>query len=146
MQMGHVRERSGPVFECAVPACSRSLAQLRGRFTDWLDARGVAGPARRDLVLTMSELAAAALDDRTAAGHRLRVDACSDDAGVVIEVRDDRGAVDAPLRGPDLGERGAGLAVVATLSEVLAVRECEGGRTMRARLRWEDLASQPVSR
>ncbi len=55
-------------------------------------------------------------------------------------MNDDRGGIDARLQGPDPGNRGRGLAVVATLADVLAVREIEGGRSMRARLRWEDLA------
>jgi anti-sigma regulatory factor (Ser/Thr protein kinase) len=145
MHGGHAPEGSAPPFECEVPACSRSLAGLRASFTAWLTALGVADLARRDLVLTISELASAALDDASAAGHWLHVDAWSDDEGIAIEVSDDRGAIDGPVRGPDPGDRGAGLAVVATLAEVLTVRACKGGRAMRARIRWEDLAS-PVSR
>jgi anti-sigma regulatory factor (Ser/Thr protein kinase) len=145
MHAAHAPERSGPPFECEVPASAWSLAGVRAGFTSWLTALGVADRARCDLVLTISELAAAALDDAPEGDHRLRVVAWSDDEGVAIEVSDDRGAIDTRVRGPDPGDRGRGLAVVATLADVLAVREVEGGRAMCARLRWEDLAPQPVS-
>jgi anti-sigma regulatory factor (Ser/Thr protein kinase) len=146
MHEGHAPARSGLPFECDVPATTRSLAGLRARFRGWLTALGIPDLPRSDLVLTISELAAAALDGVTEDEHRLRVGAWSDDEGVAIEVSDDLGATDPRVRAPDPGDRGRGLAVVATLADVLAVREVEGGRSMRARLRWENLARQPVSR
>jgi anti-sigma regulatory factor (Ser/Thr protein kinase) len=146
MHEGFAPERSGPPFQCDVRASTRSLAGLRARFTGWLTSLGVADLAQRDLVLTISELAAAALEGATAGEHWLRVGAWSDDEGVAIEVSDDRGAIDTRVPGPDPADRGRGLAVVATLADVLAVREVEGRRSMRARLRWENLLPQPVSR
>jgi anti-sigma regulatory factor (Ser/Thr protein kinase) len=142
MHEGHAPRQSGSPFECDVPASTRSLAGLRARFTGWLTALGVADRARCDLVLTISELAAAALDGATDGEHWLRVGAWSDDDGVAIEVSDDRGAIDSRVRGPDPGDRGPGLAVVATLADLLAVREVDGGRSLRASLRWENLAPE----
>jgi anti-sigma regulatory factor (Ser/Thr protein kinase) len=146
MHEGYAPERTQPSFACDVPASTRSLAGLRARFTDWLTAAGVADLARRDLVLMISELAAAAIDGGTEGERRLRVGAWSDDEGVAIEVRDDRGAIDSRVRGPDPGDHGPGLAVVATLADVLAVREVESGRSLHARRGWENLVPQPVSR
>ncbi len=137
---------SEPRFEYEVPATTRSLSTLRARFSGWLTAIGVADDVRRDLVLTISELATAVIEDVSEGGHRLRACAWRDDQGVAIEVSDDRGCLDAHARGPDPGDRGRGLAVVATLADVLAVREVEGGRAMRARIGWEHLVSQAVSR
>jgi anti-sigma regulatory factor (Ser/Thr protein kinase) len=139
---------SEPRFECELPANTRSLARLRARFAGWLTAIGVGDFVRRDLVLTISELATASLEDVEGGkgGQRLRARAWRDDAGVAIEVSDDRGPLDARVRSPDPGDRGRGLAIVATLADVLSVRETEGGRTMRARIGWEHLAAQPVSK
>src|SRR2546423_10920853 len=103
MHEGRAPEQPGPPFECDVPTTSRSLAGLRARFRGWFTAVGVADLARCDLVLTISELAAAALDGATDGEHWLRVGAWSDDEGVAIEVSDDHGAIDSRVRGPDPG-------------------------------------------
>ena len=134
LHAGHTPERSEPRFECEVPASTRSLAGLRARFRYWLADLSIVEAARCDLVLTISELAAAALEDGSEGGHCLRVGAWIDDEGVAIEVSDDRGTVDARVCGPDPVDRGRGLAVVATLADVLTVREVEGGRATRARI------------
>src|SRR3954454_6042239 len=137
--------RTEPRFACELPADPKSLARLRARFAGWLTAIGVGEFVRRDLVLTISELATASLDDASEAGHWLRARAWRDDQGVAIEVSDDRGSLDARAHSPDVGDRGRGLAVVATLADVLSVREVEGGRAMRARIGWEHLAAPPVT-
>ena len=108
--------RPEPRFDCELPATPRSLARLRARFAGWLDAIGVADFVRRDLLLTVSELA------------------------------DRGGVIDARARGLDAIPAGRGLAIVASVVDVLTVRDIDTGRGLRARIGWENLASQPVSR
>ena len=146
--MSEVRRAPGPEpqFECELPATARSLARLRARFSGWLTAIGAGDLLRRDLTLTISELASATLGDDPEGGHRLRARAWRDDEGVVIEVIDHRDVGDARARSLDAVHGGRGLAIVASLADVLTVRDVDGTKAMRARIGWGHLASQSVSR
>jgi anti-sigma regulatory factor (Ser/Thr protein kinase) len=145
-EAGRAQAGPEPQFECELPATARSLARLRARFSGWLTAIGVGDFGRRDLTLTISELAAATLGDGSVGGHRLRARAWRDDEGVVIEVTDHGDVVDARARSLDAVHGGRGLAIVASLADVLTVRHVDGAKAMRAHIGWGHLASQSVSR
>jgi hypothetical protein len=124
-------------FECDVPANVRSLATLRSRFGDWLDGFMQDCFARGDLVLTMSEMATAALSVREHERGTLRARAWTEEAGVVLEVVDVEGSVlDARVRNHEEGDGGRGLSVIASLADVLTVDDVGGATAIRARVSW----------
>jgi anti-sigma regulatory factor (Ser/Thr protein kinase) len=146
MPPDHRPNSSAHRFACDLPATPRSLAALRDRFGQWLYELDVADLHRLDLVLTISELASAILEDRPTGGNRLLARAWTVDDGVVIEMIDTDRTLDARrARGLDPVDAGRSLAVVATLADFLSVRESGGERTIRAHVGWDHLVPHPVS-
>lgn len=124
-------------FERNVPANVRSLAMLRADFRVWVDGYALDRMLRRDLVLTMSEIAAAALQSHQPGRGTLRARAWTDPDAVVLEVVDSNGSVlDARTRVIDQGESGRSLSVVASLADVLTVDDSHGATSIRARVSW----------
>ena len=125
-------------FDDELPARPCSLWRLRERFRGWLEPAVEDAFVRHDLVLTMSELAAAALrthDESVPAGLHAR--AWIDDEQIVLEVADGPG--DRVDESAD-ADPGGGLAVVASLVDVLSVRALGGATHIRASM---DLRTPP---
>jgi hypothetical protein len=131
---------SRPRFECELPATPRSLVKLRARFGAWLDCNVRDRFVRNDLVLTMSEMANAALpDDASRTPHDEAIHACAwtDRDGIVLEVIDGPSdMIEAGTRSLGEGDGGRGLAVIATLADVLTVDDADGATAIRVRRDW----------
>jgi anti-sigma regulatory factor (Ser/Thr protein kinase) len=126
-------------FDDELPARPSSLHALRRRFRRWLEPAVPGRVARNDIVLTMSELAAVTLREHEGEDlGRLHARAWIDGDGIVIEVVDGRGDV-LDARARQLDSAAPGLAVVASLVDVLSVRAAGGATQIRARM---DLASR----
>jgi hypothetical protein len=123
------------LFEREIPATTRSLAGLRQGLRQWLE-QAVQEPARRtDVVIAASELAAAALQRSPAPEAAVAITAWVDGPSVVVESRAEvgRGASARPASPGDVaGERG--MAIIAALSDSLAMREAPNGVVVRARV------------
>jgi anti-sigma regulatory factor (Ser/Thr protein kinase) len=125
------------LFEREFPATTQSLAGLRQGLRHWLED-AVAEPARRtDVVIAASELAAAAMRNAAAPESAVAISAWVDGPNVVVESR--AAVASSPARsamssiGDDVaGERG--MAIIAALSDSLAVREAPNGVVVRARV------------
>jgi hypothetical protein len=119
-------------FDDELPARPSSLGRLRKRFRAWLEPAVGDAFVRDDIVLTMSELAAAMLADHADhAGDQLHAQAWIDDDAIVLEVLDGHGD---DLADPWPTEATPGLVVVAALVDVLSVRDVDGATLIRARM------------
>jgi anti-sigma regulatory factor (Ser/Thr protein kinase) len=124
-------------YERRVPATTQHLAALRQTLRDWLEA-AVDDPRRRtDIVLAASELATAMMRAASSDLSAIALRAWVDHNSVVVESRALAGA-DATtsassraFNGSD-GERG--FSIVASLSDVVAVRDATEGVVVRAQM------------
>ena len=122
-------------FECDLPASTASLAELRARFGQWLAGVTEDLRVRSELVLALSELATVALNDVEASdgspsarqlADRVVAAAWTDETGVAIEVATRRSVACEPV------VAAGDLAVVATITDALRVREENGWRHVGA--------------
>jgi hypothetical protein len=130
-----------PLFDEALPARPASLHCLRDHFRHWLERAVPSAFVRRDLVLTMSELASVTLRHESDDESNLHARAWVDGEGIVLEVSDGLG------RDAESDESAPELAVVASLVDVLSMRSRGGTAQIRARVdlssRFEDHAVSP---
>jgi hypothetical protein len=126
-----------PRFECELPATNRSLGLLRARFADWLSSL----PERRedsiDLVLTISELAAAAVRDAAdpngagcSSTEMLAAHAWIEDGAVAIQV-----VAEHPIARRETNDAERGFAIVASITDAVSVR-AHGDRTLVCARKW----------
>ena len=118
-----------PRFECELPATNRNLGILRARFSEWLSTLPETRPDRSDLVLALSELAAAAVRGG-ARGDTLAARAWLDDGAVAIEV-----VAAQPLMRREASDAERGFAIVASITDALSVR-AQGDRTLVCARKW----------
>ncbi len=123
------------LFDDELPARPSSLCRLRHRFRNWLEPAVRDTFTRNDIVLTMSELAAATLrgHERGVAGD-LHARAWMDDDSIVLEVVDGHDDHAGDEQDERRAEPGTALSVVASLVDVLSVRERDGKMQVRARI------------
>ena len=119
-------------FECDLPASTSSLRELRARFAGWVAEVTNDRRVRAELVLALSELATVALNEAETAspgartGDLLVATAWTDDTGVVMDLRTHR-SVAGTWQDP-----AGDLAVVATLTDALRIRDEDGWRHVGA--------------
>lgn len=119
-------------FRCDLPASTSSLRELRARFAAWLAEVTNDRQSRAELVLALSELATVALneaetgspDGRT--GDRLIATAWTDETGVVMDLTTHQ------PDGSTWHDPAGDLAVVATLTDALRIRDEHGWRHVGA--------------
>lgn len=131
-----------PRFECELPATNRNLGILRARFSAWLSTLPEPRPDRIDLVLALSELAAAAVrgrpssepssenDETTAVGEKVAAHAWVEDGAVAIEV-----VAPQPPSHREVSDAERGFAIVASITDALSVR-AQGDRTLVCARKW----------
>jgi anti-sigma regulatory factor (Ser/Thr protein kinase) len=127
-------EPTHPRFECELPATNRSLGVLRARFSEWLATLPEPRADTLDLVLALSELAAAAVrggrDSTAGTIEEMVAHAWLDDGAVAIEVV----AAQASARS-ETNEAERGFAIVASITDALSVR-AQGDRTLVCARKW----------
>lgn len=119
-------------FECALPAATSSLSELRARFAGWLAGVTNDRQVRAELVLALSELATVALNEAEAdspgaqPGDRLIATAWTDETGVVMDLTTHRSVANA------WQDPAGDLSVIATLTDALRIRDEDGWRHVGA--------------
>jgi anti-sigma regulatory factor (Ser/Thr protein kinase) len=126
-----------PPFERRMPASTSNLAELRRTLRAWLEATVDDAGRHADIVLAASELAVAAMRAVPTADDAVAVAAWLDDDSVVVESRaetSDEAVVGGPSRAFDGNDGERGFSIVASLSDVLAVKGARRGVVVRAQL------------
>jgi len=119
-------------FECDLPASTSSLRELRAQFAVWLAGVTNDRRVRAEMVLALSELATVAINEAETGppgartGDRLIATAWTDETGVVMDLTTHRSAA-SPWQDP-----AGDLAVVATLTDALRIRDEDGWRHVGA--------------
>jgi anti-sigma regulatory factor (Ser/Thr protein kinase) len=114
-----------------LPTDPDAIAQLRRRVGRFLHAAGADATEEYEIVLTVSEAAANAVEHAYGPGdEQFEVELALQAGEVVAEVRDHGGW--RPRRGP---ERGRGLKIMEGLMDVVEVERGEGGTSVRLRRR-----------
>jgi anti-sigma regulatory factor (Ser/Thr protein kinase) len=125
-------ESAHPRFECELPATNRSLGILRSRFAEWLHRLPEPRADRIDLVLALSELAAAAVrgNESMSKTKNFVAYAWLEDGAVAIQVL----APQPPVR-REASDAERGFAIVASITDALSVRAL-GDRTLVSARKW----------
>ena len=133
MSRRQTTESALPRFECELPATNRSLGLLRARFAKWLAALPQPRADRIDLVLALSELAAAAVrgnESTVGTVDNMVAHVWFEDGAVAIEV-----VAAQPSTRRESNDTERGFAIVASITDALSVR-AQGDRTLVCARKW----------